>query len=481
MKEILRRSTEPVSGASLAVTRVVIGAIGTFSALRLLRNGWVETLFVAPTVHLRYSAMSWVPLLPGWATHLQVVVIAVAAFAVMLGWHFRWALAVFLVGFTWLEFTEASVYLNHYWFVTIAGALMLVLPMSACWSLDARRHRLRSSDPLGIAAGTVQAGAVWMLRAQVAVVYLSAGVAKLHGDWLVRGEPLAMWLPARATLPVIGDLAAPLLSSPTTALVASWGGALFDCTVVFFLLWRRTRLAAWLVAVAFHLVTWILFPIIGVFPFVMIGMSTVFFDPDWPIRLRSSIRARCRSRPAEPSPASVLQPETAECTGARQNVVAGGVRSSSRPLQRVAPRWVLVAAAVWLLVQVALPMRHLLYPGDHRWTGEGYRFGWNVMLVEKAGDVRFRIVASDGRVRRTDAAELLTPVQWRVMATEPELIRQTAHALAEAEGPGTQVRVDAFVSLNGRAPVRIIDADVDLAGEPWRLGPQPWIVPRATG
>lgn len=462
MKEFRNRAAAPVSGASIAVARVIFGAIGTFSALRLLRNGWVESLFVAPSVHLRYSAMSWVPVLPGWATHVQVVLIAAAAVAVMVGWHFRWSMAAFLVAFSWLEFTEASVYLNHYWFLTIAGALMLFLPMSACWSLDARRSALR-----GVGAGdrsTVPVAAVWLLRAQVAVVYVSAGVAKLHGDWLVRGEPLALWLPARSTLPLIGDLAAPILSSPTTALVASWAGALFDCTVVAFLLWRRTRLAAWLVAVAFHVVTWVLFPIIGVFPLVMIGMSTIFFDPDWPLRLRLRVRLLLRLPPR-----SVPRICASGYIYAGQN---GGV---------MARRWVVVAVGLWIVVQVALPMRHWLYPGDHRWTGEAYRFGWNVMLVEKAGDVTFRVTTPDGATLRTDATDLLTPVQWRVMVTEPELIRQTAHAIADRRGPGTEVRVDAFVSLNGRAPERIIDPDVDLAGEPWSIGHQAWVVPRATG
>ena len=42
--------------------------------------------------------------------------------------------------------------------------------------------------------------------------------------------------------------------------------------------WRRTRPFAWCALVVFHVVTWRLFPI-GVFPWLMIAASTVFFEP----------------------------------------------------------------------------------------------------------------------------------------------------------------------------------------------------------
>jgi hypothetical protein len=112
---------------------------------------------------------------------------------------------------------------------------------------------------------------------------------------------------------------------------------------------------------------------------------------------------------------------------------------------------------------------------------EGYRFAWNVLLTERGGDLQFRIVdiATD-TTTRTTAETLYTPLQWKVMSTEPELIRQAAHALAgqaAADGRTVAVFVDAFVSLNGRRAVRIIDPDVDLSKEPYRPFGQPWILP----
>ena len=81
-------------------------------------------------------------------------------------------------------------------------------------------------------------GVLWLLRAQVAVVYVFAGIAKLHGDWLVHALPLRLWLPALDGLgPFDG-----LLDQRWTAHALALAGALFDCTIVALLLWRRTRL-----------------------------------------------------------------------------------------------------------------------------------------------------------------------------------------------------------------------------------------------
>jgi hypothetical protein len=446
----------PVDGASLAVFRVVFGLVGLLSAVRLLRFGWVDSLYAGPTHHLRYPAMSWVPTLSPGPMRLLVVVVALAAVAVVLGAWTRVAAAVFWAGFSWMEFTEASVYLNHYWFITVAGLLLVFLPVSRCWSVDARR---RSGRDAGTADRWVPAGAVWVVRAQVGVVYCFAGIAKLHGDWLVRGLPMSLWLPAKSDLPLVGEL----LALRPTAIALSWAGALFDCTVVLFLLWRRTRPWAWGAVVGFHVATWILFPIIGVFPWLMIGASTVFFDPDWPRRLLGRVRS---------------------AVGRSADGSAAVAPATWRPVHGL----VLVVVGCWLLVQVALPMRYLLYPGDHRWSGEAYRFGWNVLLVEKAGDVVFRVTdTTTGATSRTDASDLYTPQQWRTMVNEPELIRQAAHAVAQqvASDRGVpveqiQVRADAFVSFNGRAAQRLIDPEVDLAAEPWRLGHQRWILPVPT-
>jgi hypothetical protein len=287
---------------------------------------------------------------------------------------------------------------------------------------------------------------VWLVRFQVGVVYAFAGLAKLQPDWLVRALPLDLGLPARADVPLVGRLVG-IEGMPHLFAVA---GALFDCLVVPLLLWRRTRLAAWIVLVVFHVCTWALFPI-GVFPWLMVGAATVFFEPDWPRRL-----------------------------------LARSGRAAAVPRVRAVRRSpVLVALAVaWVVVQLILPIRHLAYAGDHRWTVQGYRFAWNVLLVEKAGTVSFVVhEPSSGRSWVADPRDLYTRNQLRVMATEPDLIHQAAIAIAADErrrGHEVEVRVDAWMSLNARPAARLIDPTVNLAAEPRDPWSDGWILPAPT-
>jgi hypothetical protein len=80
-----------------------------------------------------------------------------------------------------------------------------------------------------------------------------------------------------------------------------------------------------------------------------------------------------------------------------------------------------------------------------------------------------------------DPTELYTPTQIRAMSTEPDLIHQAAQTIAAEErrrGHEVEVRVDAWVSLDGAPAQRLIDPHVDLAHVPRDPWSDPWILPR---
>lgn len=85
-----------------------------------------------------------------------------------------------------------------------------------------------------------------------------------------------------------------------------------------------------------------------------------------------------------------------------------------------------------------------------------------------------------GRTWTADPEALYTRAQVRVMNGEPDLIHQAARTIAAAEartGREVEVRVDAWMSLNGRPPARWIDPTVDLAAEPRSPWSKQWILP----
>jgi hypothetical protein len=273
------------------------------------------------------------------------------------------------------------------------------------------------------------------------------GVAKLKPSWLVDGEPLATWLGARPDFPLVGEW----LGEPWVAVAASWAAAAFDLSIVAWLSWRRTRAAAYVAVLGFHLVTGMLFHL-GMFPWVMAAMATLFFDPEWP--------RRWLGRPSAAIPTASA--------------------GSAPP-----PQWLTAALVLHVAAQVALPWRHWLYPGDVLWTEQGFRFGWNVMLMEKSGGCELRArEPSSGRTWVIPPSRYYTPYQAAMMATQPDLVLQFAHvAAAELRRQGVvapQVFADCFASLHGRPRARLVDPSVDLAATRATLAPAPWIYPYPT-
>jgi vitamin K-dependent gamma-carboxylase len=426
-----RRLAAPVDAAGLAAFRIVFGALLLVAVVRYLAKGMVHQAFVEPTT--AFPLWSWLPPLPPAGMYALFSGLGLLATCLLLGLFTRWAAALFCLLFTYAHFSDLTHYLNHYYLVTLLTGLLAVVPSARIWSLDA----LRGRSPPG---ATVPAWSLGLLRFQVACVYFFAGVAKWRSDWLLHGLPLRIWLPANGDYPLIG----PLLVRVETAYLASWAAAAFDTFVPFFLLWRRSRLVALAAAAAFHLLTVRLFRL-GMFPFFMIGCSLLFLAPGWPRRLlRSPAPTPPVPEPAPSAPAPLGWPAT-------------------------------LGLCAYVLVQVLFPLRQHLHPGHVLWTERGYRFSWHVMLMEKTGIADFTV--RDLRTGKRWPVRLLdhlTPLQIKMMSTQPDLIRDFARTLACKEGPGVAVHADVLVSLNGRPLRPLIDPRVDLSAPHLPPG---WILP----
>ena len=445
------RAARPVDASSAAVFRIAFGAIGLAAVFRFFAHGWIDQLYVAPAHHFKYAGFEWVSAWPAPWMHLHFAALALLAVAVILGIRSRFAVLLFTIGFTYVELIDKTTYLNHYYWLSLAGLLLAALPVHRAWTLDARRDP-RPGD------SQIPVGAIWLLRAQIAVLYLFAGIAKLNPDWLLHAQPLAIWLPHHADAPLVG----PLMTQSWLPFAMSWAGAAFDCTIAAWLLIPRTRAAAWIILAAFHLATGLLFPI-GVFPALMAAAALIFFNPDWPRRALDRLRRTAKAEPPLQRTVKMLH------------------YTSDRPPKRPA-RAAVIAVALVALVQIAVPLRHHLYPGNVRWNEEAYRFSWRVLLTEKAGHLEYRVSdPATGLDLLVDPADHFTPLQVERMAHQPDMIQQGAKIIRDryrALGhPAPQVRADARVAWNGRPAARLIDPEADLAAQPLSILPKPWILP----
>jgi vitamin K-dependent gamma-carboxylase len=426
----------PADPAGLAAFRALYGLVVAFGAARFLASGTLDKLYCDQAVYLRYPGLAFVPV-PDVATIRALYVgFIVLGLLIAVGLFTRLAAAAFTATFAWVQLIDLTNYLNHYYLVVLLGVLLVVLPANAAYALDAAVFSARRD--------AVPTGAYLLLRFQVACVYLFAALAKVGPDWLLSGQPLGLWLPARDELPVIG----PLLSFPLVTLLLSWGGFVYDATIVFFLSRRRTRAAAYVVVLVFHGLTSVFFEI-GMFPVIMAVATTVFFDPGWPRR-----------------------------------ALPGRAATAPRPTRIGRATYAL--AACWIAFHVLFPLRCFALGDDVLWDEAGMRFSWRVMVREKSGSLEYRVTLKDdgGRVVVVSPHDLLTRRQVNEMVGQPDMILQLAHRIRDdfaRRGLGAvEVRADARVSLNGRRAVPFVDPRVDLAIVEDRLGRATFVLPAPT-
>ena len=265
-----RLLTAPVDPSSLALFRILFGVMMAAGMLRFMALGWVSELYVLPTFHFTWELFPWVRPLPGALMHLLFAALALLACGVAAGFCYRASIVLFFLGFTYVELIDKATYLNHYYLVSLLAGLLIFLPAHRALSIDVWRRP-------ALAARTIPSWTVNLLRFQIAVVYVFAGLAKINTDWLLEAQPMRIWLAARSDIPFAGQL----FTQPWVAYAFSWFGAVYDLTIVFFLIWHRTRLAAYVTVIVFHAMTAVLFPI-GMFPWIMIVATSIFFPPDWP-------------------------------------------------------------------------------------------------------------------------------------------------------------------------------------------------------
>ena len=397
-----------------------------FSIARFWFKGWIHDLYVDPSFHFTWFGFDFIQPLPEAGMYMVFFLLFLAAICIALGAAFRIASISFFVLFTYVELLDKAPYLNHYYFVSIIALLLCFTSANKRLSIDS----LITSDKIT----HIPAYQVYMFIIQLALVYLFAGVAKLNSAWLLDAMPMKIWLPARADAPLIGSF----LRLEETAYLFSWMGAFYDLIIVFFLMASRTRKWAYAAVVIFHVMTWYLFQI-GMFPWIMIGLTLVFFPPSAHERFWKRFE--------------------------RNN----GTVALDIPVtpKRIVSRTFVAFLSIHFFVQLMLPLRSHWLSDNVFWDEAGYRFSWRVMLMEKAGYIHFTVVdPSSGKRKLVEPSAHLTQLQEIQMSTQPDMILQYAAFLkVEAELAGIEspeIYAESFVSLNGKGSQRFVNPAIDL-------------------
>ncbi len=436
---------QQTDAAPLVVFRIGFGIMMCFSMIRFWYHGWIEKLYIEPKFHFKYYGFEWVKSL-GDYNYVLFIICAISALCVAIGLKYRIAIITFFLSFTYIELIDKTTYLNHYYFISILSFLMIFLPANASFSLD---NSLRKVTYKNIPKWTIDS-----VKLLLGIVYFYAGLAKINSDWLFKAMPLKIWLPSKYDLPLIGNN---LMQQDWFHYAMSWSGMLYDLSIPFLLVYRRTRIFAFVLVVFFHVFTGVLFPI-GMFPYIMIIGTLIFFDAKFHHKVINLLK---RVLPKIKSPLS---------------------SEAFLPDSKIRKQMVIPVIIFFFVLQVLIPFRYLLYPNELFWSEEGYRFSWRVMLMEKAGLTTFKIVNGEtGAFFYVRNSDFLTSFQEKQMGFQPDFILEYAHYLGDhfsAQGhENVEVYAESYVALNGRPSQEYIDKSVDLYKQRESFKPKTWILP----
>ena len=439
MKSINDILFSPKKYYTLVFFRVIFGIVTLVSSVRFLLKGWVNELFLEPSFHFKYYGFDWIKELGIVEMYSLFGLMIVCSIFIAIGFLYRFAIVLFFLLFSYFELIDLTNYLNHYYFVSLMAFVLVFLPANCNFSLDAKFQLVKRRQ-------LIPAWTIGIIVLQLSIVYFYAGIAKLNYDWLIEANPLKIWLAPHSNLPIIGQY----MDQPITAYLFSWGGAIFDLSVPFLLLFKKTRWIGYTLVVVFHSVTSILFPI-GVFPFVMIACTLVFFSQDFH-KIIISYFANTEDQI--------------------------DIKNASNKVKNKSV--VFLFLSVFVIFQLLFPLRYLLYNNDLFYTEQGYRFSWRVMLMEKVGYANFKIHPfSDSRSITIDNRDYLTPQQEKMLSTQPDFILQYAHYLGEIYSnqyeEQVEVKADIFVTINGCPSQRYVKKDLDLMQIKNDLKPIDWL------
>ena len=137
----------------------------------------------------------------------------------------------------------------------------------------------------------------------------------------------------------------------------------------------------------------------------------------------------------------------------------------------------------YFVIQVLLPVRYHLYPGNVHWTEEGHRMAWKMMLRGKSGFIRFKVTNKEtNETRVINPKDHVSRYQYGRLSTTPDMVWQFVQWMKKdlaKEGWNTiEIYAISNCSLNGGPYQPLIKPDYDLSKARWHVFlPSDWINP----
>ena len=458
----------PINIYSLVFVRIVFGLIMFVDICNFFYSDLVTPNFIEPEFHFKYYGFDWVTVLPENLFNLLLIILAVSALCIAIGAFYKVASVIFLLGFTYIFLLDQALYLNHYYMVIIFNFLLCFMPANRYWALDS--HYLNPK----IKTKIIPAWPIILLRIQMEIILIYAGIVKINSDWL-HLYPLTIWFRDYG----------PLFNNIGVIFLASYGSILLHILGAPLLLSKRYRIWIFLVYAIFHNINSYIFTI-GIFPWITLALTTVFFQSNWPIQFSNFIKGLRNLKSFSFKKISQIYKES---TNIPCEIPEGVSFRTSAKRENL----ILILIVIWSIFHILFPLRKFLYEGNSFWTHQGSSFAWELKLYDVGGSAVFLIKDNKTNQYLHDYNEShLTPLlgelhhltyrQARRMSCTPFMIMKYAHFLKErwAKKLGhDDISVYSLMlcSLNDREPRPLIDQKVDLSREVETFSTPKWVLP----
>lgn len=431
IEKIRNKLFSPIDIYSLVFIRITFGVIMFYDIAKYFYYDVIDYYFLKPEFLFKYYGFEWIEPLSPILLHLLFLILAMLAIFIALGLFYRASIILFLIGFTYIFLLEKALYLNHYYMVIIFNFLLCFMPAHRYFSIDAAYLNPKIKTTI------ISAWPAILLRIQLEIILIYAGIVKINSDWL-QGYPLKIWFSEHGAF----------FSNHYVALAGSYGVIILHLVGAPLLLFKRTRFWVFLIYAIFHSINSYMYRI-GIFPWMTLALTTIFFEPNWPKKfftLKNHVGAYC------------IRPQA-------QNLI-------------------LILITIWCAFQILFPLRKYFYEGNPAWHQQGHYFSWQMKLnhIESAITVKAKDnVTNEFLNLATSTNHYLTDRQKTAIGCRPDMILQYAKflekTLAKETGHDISIYMSVLCSLNGRKPAEFVDTNIDLAKEKEDFSMPKWILP----
>ena len=424
MKIIENALFKRVDNSSLIVFRVIFGLLIALECWGAIFTGWIKRVLIESQYNFHFIGFDFLQPLPGYGMYFYYVIMGLLGIFIMIGFYYKWSISAFTLLWTAAYLMQKSAYNNHYYLLILISIFMLIVPAHRYLSYDTRNRYIEEKYSMP----------QWVnlfIIAQLFIVYVYASVAKMYPDWLDLSVAETL-MSYKKNYPLVGRL----LQLQPVLYVIAYFGIFFDLLIVPLLLWKKTRVAAFILSIFFHLFNSIIFGI-GIFPYLSLAFMLFFFPA-------KTIKTTFKLKKPLYINNEIIKPD-----------YKSGLISFF---------------LVWFVVQLLLPIRHHFIKGDVLWTEEGHRMSWRMMLRTKQNISKFKIVnLNSKKTEYINKRKYLTDKQIGSLG-KPDFIWQFSKMIeadyAKRDIP-VAVYADVKISVNERPYYQLTNPELDMTQVKW--------------